>query len=87
MQLRASWNRNNCDLAHPHPCLWFTDTQCTMFRSRGTCHCRLLAKYLDKFHTLRPRYHPAPSIEANHRLPKETLVYPHGGILLIYVVL
>lgn len=23
MQLRPSWSRNNCDFAHPHPCLWF----------------------------------------------------------------
>lgn len=65
MQLRPSWNRNNCDLAHLHPCFWFTDTECTMSRPRGTCRRMLLAKYLDLFHMLRPRYRPAPSIEAN----------------------
>lgn len=91
MQLRPSWSRNNCDLAHPHPCSWFTDTQCTMSQSRGTSHyhntCFWQRSYFDLFHMLRPRYHPAPSIAANRQLHKDTLVCLHGGTLLIYVVL
>lgn len=63
-------------MTRKYPCPWFTDThKCTMSRPSGACR-----------RMLRPRNHPAPSIEASRRQSRPYLCL-HGGTLAIYAVL